>query len=534
MREAIGKNRAGFTVVLFFLALFLLGLGLHRDYGISWDEPHQRFTGAVAVKHLAERFAPSLVTGEAASLPALDTYVDRDHGTAFELPAAALEALLGLTDKRDIYMFRHLLTFVVCFLGTIAVYRLAERRFSDWRLGLLAALFLVLSPRLFAESFYNSKDAVFMAVFAIGMTTAVSFVLTPGPGTALAFAAATAFAIDVRLMAVILPVAATAGLAARLLRRELPVRPAVRAWGAYLATTCLLTVLFWVWLWSDPVRRFVEAFGNMVNFRWVGGTLLMGEMISGTQLPWFYGPVWLSITTPLLYLALFVLGAIAIVRRVAARGMALWKGNAELQDLFFLAVAVAPFVTVALSHSVLYGGWRHLYFVYPAFLLVAVRGCQLVWEDGPLRLLRRTVLVLCTGGSVLFVAAWMVRAHPLQHLYFNALAGSNLKARYDLDYWGLGNRLALEYILENDPRPTISVKAISETPLDNAFFMIAPADRQRLRFVEGNATADYALDNFYGVRAVDEATVGRDYDLFHQQRIDDEVVISIFKLKPAR
>lgn len=529
----IRRNGAGPTVVLFFLCLFLLGVGLHRDYGISWDEPHQRFTGAVTVKHLAQRFMPSLVRGEAASLPDLDTYIDRDHGTAFELPAAALEALLRLSDKRDIYMFRHLLTFMVCFLGTIAVYRLATRRFSDWRLGLLAALFMVLSPRLFAESFYNSKDAVFMAVFAIGMTTAVSFVLAPAVRTALAFAGATAFAIDIRLMAVIFPVVATAGLAARLLRRELPMRPAIQAWAVYLIATCVLTVVFWIWLWSHPVDRFVEAFGNMVNFRWQGDTLLMGKMVSEKQLPWFYGPVWLSVTTPPLYLVLFVVGVAGIVQRAVTRGTAFWKGDTELQDLFFLGMALAPFITVALSHSILYGGWRHLYFVYPAFLLIAVRGCQLIWEEGPLRLLRRGALVLCTAGSALFIAAWMVRAHPLHHVYFNMLAGSDLKARFDLDYWGLGNRQVLEYILKNDARPKITVRAISETPLDNAILMIAPADRQRLVFVEGSAKADYAVDNFYGVRSVEESAVARDYDLFHQQRVDDEVIISIFKLKPA-
>jgi len=113
------------------IATLALGLAVHRDYGISWDEPHQRLTGAVTVKHLAELFAPSLVSGEASRLPALKDYVDRDHGTAFEAPAVALEALLGFSDKRDIFMFRHLLTFLVCFVGAIAVYRLAERRFAD-------------------------------------------------------------------------------------------------------------------------------------------------------------------------------------------------------------------------------------------------------------------------------------------------------------------------------------------------------------------------------------------------------------------
>jgi hypothetical protein len=37
------------------------------------------------------------------------------------------------------------------------------------------------------------------------------------------------------------------------------------------------------------------------------------------------------------------------------------------------------------------------------------------------------------------------------------LAGSNWKARYELDYWGLGNRQALDYILEHDDRPFITV-----------------------------------------------------------------------------
>jgi hypothetical protein len=65
------SGRLHLPVILFFAALLALGLAIHRDYGISWDEPFQRFTGAVTVKHLAEKFAPSLVSGEAARLPAL-------------------------------------------------------------------------------------------------------------------------------------------------------------------------------------------------------------------------------------------------------------------------------------------------------------------------------------------------------------------------------------------------------------------------------------------------------------------------------
>jgi 4-amino-4-deoxy-L-arabinose transferase-like glycosyltransferase len=86
--------------------------------------------------------------------------------------------------------------------GLFAVYRLATRRFEDWRVGLLAAAFLVLTPRMFAESFYNSKDLVFMALFAIATNTMIGFVTKPRVQTALVHALATAVAIDVRIMAI--------------------------------------------------------------------------------------------------------------------------------------------------------------------------------------------------------------------------------------------------------------------------------------------------------------------------------------------
>jgi hypothetical protein len=516
-------------VVLFFAVLLGLGLWSYRDYGISWDEPFQRFTGAVTVKHLAEKFAPSLVTGDTAKLPALKDYVDRDHGTAFEALALALEALLGLKDKRDIYLFRHLLTFLVCFLGTIAVYRLAERRFSDWRLGLFAALLLVLTPRLFAESFYNSKDALFMAAFAIALNGAVAFVLKPGVVTALLFALATGFAIDVRIMAVILPVAALTMLGLRLARRELPVHGTVIAMAVYLPAAFVFAVAMWVWLWANPIGNFLEAFASMAKFRYQGDTLYLGRFVPGTELPWHYVPVWIAITTPPLYLALFAVGAVAVFWRLAARGLRLWKGDEELQDLFFLGLVVLPVTAVILLHSVLYGGWRHLYFIYPAFLVIAVRGWMVLWLAASAWPLLRGGLALVAAASLAWTALWMMRVHPLQNVYFNVLAGSNLKARFDLDYWGLANRRALEYILRHDASPVIVVDAVSETPLHSTIEILDPAERERLRLAENGETPRFIINNYYGFKEPDLSRYQKDYELFYEIVIDDEVILSVLR-----
>lgn len=157
----------------FFGSLLLLGLGIYADYGISWDEDLSRATGMVNLRYLAEQVWPDLaIYHRDGTYPPLHEWVSRDYGALFETPAALIERLLHLEDAGDRYRLRHLLTFLVCFGGVVAVYKLGKQRFGDWRIGLLGAMWLVLSPRLFAESFYNSKDAVFTALFAIAMHTA--------------------------------------------------------------------------------------------------------------------------------------------------------------------------------------------------------------------------------------------------------------------------------------------------------------------------------------------------------------------------
>jgi hypothetical protein len=117
----------------------------------------------------------------------------------------------------------------------------------------------------------------------------------------------------------------------------------------------------------------------------------------------------------------------------------------------------------------------------------------------------------------------------LQNVYFNVLAGSNLKTRYDLDYWGLANRQALEYILRHDPSPLIAVGVDSETPLHSSIDMLPPADRARLREAADGEPAHYLITNYHGEKESDATRRARGYDLFHEIVVDGETVLSIFK-----
>ena len=115
--------------------------------------------------------------------------------------------------------------------------------------------------------------------------------------------------------------------------------------------------------------------------------------------------------------------------------------------MFFLGLFVGPLLAVIGLHSVLYDGWRQLYFVYPAFLLLAVRGWVAVVRWHLHRPWWPRALYVSTALCLLGTASQMVRDHPLQNVYFNLLAEPAVDQRFELDYWGVGYRKDLEYII---------------------------------------------------------------------------------------
>ena len=122
----------------------------------------------------------------------------------------------------------------------------------------------------------------------------------------------------------------------------------------------------------------------------------------------------------------------------------------------------------------------------------------------------------------------MVRAHPYQNVYFNVLAGKDWKSHFDLDYWGLCNRRALEFILEHDSRPAIRVWRGSRMPLEISLHMVEQADRARIQVVRNEAEADYIITNYHG-NSTDYAASGKGHSLFYQISIGDEIILSIYK-----
>ena len=496
------------VVGLFFGLLGLLGLWRAPDYGSFIDEDSCRESGQVSLVYLYGLVPPRWLPARAAERLAatapknrLEHYVDRDYGVAFELPLAVVEKLTGYTDMGDVLRLRHRCVWLVSCAGLLAFYWLAARRLRSWRAGLLGVTFLLLSPRQFADFFYNSKDAVFLASYLVAAATAAAFIRRPNAARAALHALACAVAIDIRLMGVLVPVLTLVLLALRVWHGDYRGGRAGSAALLYCGLLPVLVVAGWPYLWAAPAERFWQSWLNMSHFRWIGEMLYRGQLIStANPLPWHYSVLWLAITTPLLYLAGLAVALARLGRQVAQRGRRLYNGDAEWLDLLLWGLGAEPFLAVIGLHAVLYDGWRQLYFAYPPLLLLALGGLAAVWRwqlPAEVQARWRGAAALVVAASMGLTARTMMQLHPLENLYFNALAGPHPELRYEYDYWGLSFRQGLEWVLRHDDRPIIWVR----TNLPAADIMnrhlLPPADRARLVIQRyPNGPADYFISSY--------------------------------------
>ncbi len=472
------KSGIALYAFVLFLAAGLLAL---RDYGVSGDEPAVRKFGMDAFAYLFHN----------GPVPA-------EQDWAFFNPVIpvllrGIELGFGLADGADIWFTRHLVTFPLLF-GTIAVFhQITWMRFRDWKFPLIGSLMFMLSPRLFAHGMYNPKDIPALFFFMLSAWTLLLLLEKQSAARFIAHILSAALLISMRTFGLLIPVLAMLFLW---------VSPGksraffVKFSLTYTLTLALTLALVWPMLWANPITGLLGALFN--NTSRLGGGFYFGQNISGAGVPWHYLPVWIGITTPVLYSILFLTGFVTLMIRCARNPFCLLRAKKPSGiALLWFTLPVAALILLKIG---IFDEWRHVLFLYPAFLLIALEG--LSWILMAAKKLPRSsekILRWIAGGvlalQLLSMGVWMIRNHPFHYVYFS-IPTRFISGQFDLDYWGLSYRAGLEWIVKNDEREVINVHVrarVGQAAADTLPF----DDWDRLRFVE-EKDADYILDNFRG------------------------------------
>ena len=528
------------TTFLFFLIFFLIGIFLFQDYGISIDEDNTRIVGFLSLEYIFKIFFPehvSLIKETISDQRGAHSGFETS-GVIFDLPMAFLELIFQIDDSKQYYMLRHFFNFFLFFISVYFFFLLVKNRYNSWTFGILGSLFLIMSPRIFANSFYNNKDVVFMSLFIISLYAAINFLEKQNYKNALIFSLLSAMLINVRILGLFLPPLIFLIYIINILRDQNYKKEIILPLILFLILTSLFTVLFWPYLWENPIEHFLFSVKTLSSHNLNFYTYYLGQYFFSTDPPWHYSLVWIFISTPFLYITLFIIGFFFIAQRTTRRLLRidknnsyidLWRGKKELQDLIFFLTFLIPLIIVIDSGSVSYDGWRHLYFIYPSLLLIAMLGIHLIMITFFKK--KKNYLFIISFILILPTIFWMYKNHPFQNVYFNFLAGKNYNEKFEMDFSGVSNNKVLQYISENEVGKT-KIYSLSTTDLNLSKKILKKEIRETIEIVHDINSANYITNNYRDWRGnLDprKINIPKGFKILYEIKVDDVAINSIYK-----
>lgn len=452
----------------------LLMVALSRDFGVTWDEEVQQEYGQLVFRYFASAF------DDQSALSFKNLYL---YGGMFDLLCVLVQKVV----PADPYVVRHGLNSVVGWVGIVFCGKLASRLWGA-RAGLLAMGLLALSPRYFGDSMNNPKDVPFAAMSAVTLYC-LSKMQPHAPyfsrAGALQLAIAVALAINARAGGILYLCYAAALVAFSMVRdKNLSPRNVWSAgWQMALmsAGAIVLGTTFWPWAHTQPLLKPFEALRDFARFDASLFVLYRGHYVSAEASPPDYSFYYLLITTPPVVLVGLVLGVVA----------AMGSGHARFWLVSLWVAVLFPLMYVAIRGSTLYDGIRHLLFVYPPLVVLAVAGWMTAfrWTDGSST---RFVLAAVLIAGLLEPLVFQLRNHPNQIVYFNQFVGGPKGAfgRFELDYWGNSLLQAVEWTA-SAARHSSRVLNISAGIPDNVVKLDMSRYAAAVRFVDRDETPDH-------------------------------------------
>ena len=421
------------SIIIALVSLVVCGLGA----GSSGDEYFH-------VNHSQDVFNYYKTLGE--DKTAATPTADNNLPYYSQLPDTFIQLIIETFGIDNYMTYRHLTCNIIAWIGIIFA-GLFAKRIGGWNTATITVFILLLSPRFFGHSFNNLKDIPFATATMMSIYY-ISVFLQQLPkikiSTSLMLVLSIMLATSVRVGGLLM--IAYFGLFAIVYyiyqRKTLkPVFFKTLLWALGICILAyFLTVLTWPYALEGPFKNVLDAFQNMNKFEINIRQNFEGIAQWSEDLPWYYSTKYILITTPIIVLLGFVLSLVFL------------KHNKKQWFLYFILLftTIFPVFWITINNSNVYGGWRHLLFMYLPFAILSALGISTLFD-----LLKNKYIKIVVASALIILSihplAHYVRNHPYQYVYFNQFVGSTQGAygEYELDYYYHSLREASEWVLEN-------------------------------------------------------------------------------------
>ncbi len=542
------KNKFYLPLILFIF--FILGFLIYKDYGFNIDEKFHRSSGLYWLIYVSDFFGLEQLKSIAESkfnniqgftLSPVEHY--NKYGVIFDLPAAFFEIIFKLEQPIKYYQFRHFLIFLFYFIGAIFFFKLLRNRFKSEFLAIIGLLFLILTPRLFGDSFQNNKDIIFLSLYSISLFYFFETLDCDKKLNIVLFGLFSALATTIRIIGFFLPLSFLFILVINYFSQNKNIN--IKTVSLYLVSFLIFLIIFWPLLWENPIQNFLSYFhvlGDYFNSK----VLFLGNYYYSNNLPYYYLIFWIYISTPVFHLIFFSSGFVYYTARLIKRFFYikkvslyndLWRSNEEKKDFLIFLNLIIFFIFFTFMNVKLYNSWRMAYFLYIFIIYFAVYAfyiLNLILERHKFKFKNKINLVLIII-LILFSSYRIYQYHPYQSFYFNILTKKNIKDNLDVDYTGLSGLPFLKEVSKMEKnKKKIYVGVASWYPLWRMTELLEKKDQ--LRIIVLSNEDRYKSDYIYSNRISDvdkkkykKYNIPVNFKKIKEHIVDDAIIYEVYK-----
>ncbi|GHT20175.1 hypothetical protein AGMMS4957_06280 [Bacteroidia bacterium] len=299
---------------------------------------------------------------------------------------------------------------------------------------------------------------------------------------------------------------------------------------AAVASGAMLVVMFILWPYAlrDPLHNIVDALKAMSNHPGAYSQVFEGKLLFSQDLPWYYCIKNICITSPIVVLM--------------GGGVQLFAAHRQPKGWFWTFVLLFcfafPIFWIAFTKAIVYGGWRHVMFVYPTLVVAAALGFNTLvnWaKNKKLKIVFTVLPVVLLFDPFIFT----VKNHPYENLYFNRFVGGVKGAygNYDLDVLDNSKREAAEWILADVAKngaPDPTRKTLVATWHASDYYFRKDTDNFSINYVrwEKRNTADWDYA-FYSIAGIYHLLLSKEAyppkNTVHQVMVDGVPIALVLK-----
>jgi len=441
-----------FLLLAILFATALVTVFVQADsYGITVDEPTQNSYGRSVLAWYQTH------GGNQSFLHYPKTLYIPEHGAAFEVIVALAQQTFGYP-----WHTRAVITGLSAVVGIIGM-ALCGFELGSWWGAFLAALGLWLYPRFFGAIFNNSKDIPFTSATALVLWAVLLLVRRWKLrwryliGNTILAGFLIGFAIAIRIPALFWYVILFFLLAgwwifygSRVIREEKVVDHLLKQARSCLiivAVSFITIIALWPYVALDPLPNLYHVYMINRGYPFPAPALFAGKIYPHSLVPRSYVPVWLLIGSPPAMVLLAAIGALVGGLRFFT------KGGIEIRIVVIGLTLLFPLAILVAFRPTLYDGLRQFLFLVVPLILLAVYGLISLVSY----LMQKKQKVAVVGlVVVVLIAQWQVirdmnNLHPYEYMYFSPLVGGvpGANGQYEMDYWGICNKPAAEWLARN-------------------------------------------------------------------------------------